>query len=217
MSGDDARTAREPEEPCGGIAGPVVLASASPRRADLLRQVAIDFEVCVSDVAEDGAVPGAHATEVAAEHARQKALAVASGMPGPVVIGADTVVVLGAEVLEKPESEDHAREMLQMLSGKRHTVITAVAMAIADASDTRIVAEDQVHTRVVFRDLDGAEIDAYVATGEPMDKAGAYGIQGHGALLVREIEGCYYNVVGLPLSRTWEMLRGLGYCDSAGA
>jgi septum formation protein len=191
---------------------PLVLASASPRRADLLRQVAVDFEVRVSDVAEEAARQGACPAEVAAEHARQKSLAVAASVPGRVVLGADTVVVLGEHLLGKPRSNAQAQQMLQMLSGEAHQVITAVALAIGHTEAPRLIVEDRVLTRVVFRELADEEIEAYVATGEPMDKAGAYGIQGHGALLVREIEGCYYNVVGLPLSRTWELLNRLGYC-----
>lgn len=207
----------EPRESAGArpcrVVRPLVLASASPRRAELLRQVGIDFEVRVSDVAEENDAANVSPAEVAAGHARQKALAVAAAMPGRLVLGADTVVVRGERLLGKPESEAQARRMLRLLSGGAHEVITAVALAIGEGDGASVVAEDQVSTGVVFRTLDEAEIDAYVATGEPMDKAGAYGIQGRGALLVREVEGCYFNVVGLPLSRTWELLRSLGYSD----
>ncbi len=189
---------------------PLVLASGSPRRAELLAQVGIPFEVRVSDVTEDADEAGVAPADVAARHARQKALSVAAEMPGRLVLGADTVVVLGSRLLGKPQSAAEARRMLQSLSGRSHHVVTAVAFAKGDAEGPRILAEDTVHTRVVFRELTDAEIEAYVATGEPMDKAGAYGIQGRGALLVSEIDGCYYNVVGLPLSRTWGLLGQLG-------
>lgn len=217
-SGAEASAAQavDAEQLRDALRRPLVLASASPRRADLLRQVQIKFEVRVSDIAEDAAGPGRCPAEVAAEHARQKSLAVAESVPGRIVLGADTVVVLGDHLLEKPCSKAQARQMLQILSGEAHEVITAVALAIGEDTEApQLIVEDQVRTRVLFRELADEEIDAYVATGEPMDKAGAYGIQGQGALLVRAIEGCYYNVVGLPLSRTWELLSRLGYCVGA--
>jgi len=194
----------------GGGADVLVLASASPRRAELLQQVGIAFEVRVSQVAEDGDVPGAEPAEVAELHARQKALDVAAGAPLRLVLGADTVVVLDGRVLGKPRDEDEARAMLRALSGRTHEVITGVALALLRGADPELIAQDHVRTQVTFRELSEAEIEAYVMSGEPMDKAGAYGIQGRGALLVEEIKGCYSNVVGLPLSRTWEMLGASG-------
>jgi septum formation protein len=188
----------------------LILASASPRRADLLSQVGIDFEVIVSDATEEADRPGANPATVAETHAREKALDVAGKVRGRLVLGADTVVVVDAEVLGKPESVDDARVMLRRLSSRGHEVVTGVALALAGEDTAEVLAQDHVTTRVEFRDLSAEEIDAYVASGEPMDKAGGYGIQGLGALLVQEIEGCYFNVVGLPLSRTWEMLAGLG-------
>jgi len=193
------------------LSRPLVLASASPRRAALLRQVGLPFDVRVSDVAEEAEEAGRGPEAVALEHARRKALAVARELPGRLVLGADTVVVLGAEVLGKPAGPDEARGMLRALSGREHEVITAVAIAIVASDGARVLAEHAEHTRVTFRALSDGEIERYVAGGEPLDKAGAYGIQGHGALLVSQIDGCYFNVVGLPLSRTWEMLVELGY------
>lgn len=198
------------ELPAEALDAPLILASASPRRADLLSQVGVAYEVRVSDVAEEADVPGADPAEVAEEHARDKALDVAAHNPGRLVLGADTVVVLDGRVLGKPEDEDDARRMVASLSGSEHEVITGVAIALADGK-ARLLALEHVRTTVRFRTLTDEEIDAYVASGEPMDKAGAYGIQGRGALLVREIEGCYFNVVGLPLSRTWELLCALGH------
>lgn len=188
---------------------PLVLASASPRRAELLRQVGLSFEVQVSNVPEEADEPGRDAAEVAAEHARQKALAVARQYPERLVLGADTVVVLDGAVLGKPVDATAAQAMLRRLSGREHEVITAVVLALSDGQCARVVDEHAECTRVCFRALSATEIECYVATGEPLDKAGGYGIQGRGALLVRAIEGCYFNVVGLPLSSTWEMLRRL--------
>lgn len=213
---------KDAEDGPGGVCAdgwalrPLVLASASPRRAELLRQVGIDFEVRVSRVAEDADEGGLTPAQVAVEHARAKAMDVAGRSPGRLVLGADTVVVLGGQVLGKPAGPDEAREMLGRLSGRAHEVITAVALALGD-DPPRVVADDHVATEVVFRALDEGEIERYVATGEPLDKAGAYGIQGRGAVLVRRVAGCYFNVVGLPLSRTWEMLREAGRGPDAAA
>lgn len=211
---EDAGRIEQPgEETRAALAGaldrPLILASASPRRAELLRQVGIAFEVRVSDAPEDADVPGAGPAEVAQAHAREKALAVAARVPGRLVLGADTVVVLDGRVLGKPESADEAREMLHALSGREHEVITGVAIALGAGTQARVLALEHVSTRVRFRDVSDEQIETYVASGEPMDKAGAYGIQGRGALLVDEIEGCYFNVVGLPLSRTWEIIERL--------
>ncbi|MEA3401183.1 MAG: Maf family protein [Armatimonadota bacterium] len=188
---------------------PLVLASASPRRRDLLQQAGLDFEVRVSNVEEDAEESDLVPAAVAARHARRKAMTVAAGVPGRVVLGADTVVVLGGSVLGKPGDADQAGGMLRALSGREHQVITAVALALGRDGTARALAEDHARTRVIFRELSEVEIEHYVASGEPMDKAGAYGIQGRGALLVREIHGCYFNVVGLPLSLMWEMLQSL--------
>ncbi|MCD6359525.1 MAG: septum formation inhibitor Maf [Armatimonadetes bacterium] len=187
----------------------MVLASVSPRRRELLRQVGFEFEVVAPEVPETQGT-GEDAAELALRHARAKALAVAERTPARLVLGADTVVVLGKRILGKPAGADEAREMLRSLSGRRHEVVTAVVIAAGEAEgEARVLAEDVVVTAVTFRELSEREIEDYVACGEPMDKAGAYGIQGRGALLVARVDGCYFNVVGLPLARVGEMLAGL--------
>lgn len=165
----------------------------------------------MSNAPEEADEPGRDAADVACAHARAKALAVARELPERLVLGADTVVVLEGELLGKPAGQAEARAMLLRLSGREHEVVTGVALAFGEESRARVLAEHAERTRVCFRALSESEINAYVATGEPLDKAGAYGIQGRGALLVRAIEGCYFNVVGLPLSSTWEMLVRLGW------
>jgi len=181
---------------------PLVLASASPRRRVLLEQAGLEFSVLavegVEDSPEDGSDPVAHARA----SAEQKALAASDLRPGALALGADTVVAREGRVMGKPSTPAEAREMLAALGGRVHEVHTGVALAW----EGEVVLSEVVTTQVTFRRLSPAEIEAYVATGEPMDKAGAYGIQGRGALLVQKIDGCYSNVVGLPLSRTWEML-----------
>lgn len=185
----------------------VVLASASPRRRDLLKLIGVEHSVVPSNFDETmqpGEEPEAHALRLAGE----KAAAVASAHPEAVVIGADTVVVLDGKVLGKPSSHEVARETLQQLNGRTHTVITAVAVAYG--GQIRRGAE---HVAVTFRRLDDDEVDAYVATEEGMDKAGAYGIQGFGATIVERIEGDFFAVMGLPLVRLVGLLReaGLSY------
>ncbi len=186
----------------------LVLASRSPRRADLLRTAGIPFEVRPA-----GDVEGEHAARLAAIHdqpdryaeelARLKAEAVSVLVPGRLVLGADTIVVLAGEVLEKPLDEAEARDMLARLSGRRHTVISAIYL-----SDGRGRSwQGHESTEVEFLPLDPGAIARYVQTGEPMDKAGAYGIQGFGALMVRGVTGCYFNVMGLPLALLGQALR----------
>ena len=179
---------------------PLVLASASPRRRDLLARLGLTFSVRPSDADEtwpDGLTTGAAAEEVA----RRKARAVAA--PGALVLAADTVVVLDGETLGKPSDPAEAAATLARLSGRTHSVVTGLALAL----DGRETTTHET-TRVTFADLTSAEIDAYVATGSPLDKAGSYGIQDDlGALLVARIEGDYFNVVGLPLRRLYETLR----------
>lgn len=190
---------------------PLVLASASPRRAKLLAQVGLDFEIHVPEVTEDADEPQRTPEEVALLHARAKACAVARRIPRRLVLGADTVVVHAGKVLGKPTDPSEAVAMLRALSGQKHQVITAVVIAVGAEQEAQVLAEHAEVTEVVFRALSETEIARYVASGEPMDKAGAYGIQGQGAVLVHGIKGCYFNVVGLPLSRTWEMLMAVGY------
>ncbi len=190
---------------------PLVLASASPRREALLRQVGLAFEVRPSGVAEVGTVlaAGGSPAEFVRQYAYQKALDVATHYHRALVLGADTVVTLDGHLLGKPESPEQAADMLRLLSGRTHEVHTGLALVRVGGEpiDPQV---DHVVTKVTFRSLPADEIAAYVATGEPLDKAGAYGIQGRGAVLVAGIEGDYYNVVGLPLARLAEMLRHFG-------
>lgn len=174
----------------------LILASGSPRRKELLARTGRTFRVVVSDadeIAPKDMVP----VDVAMHNARAKALAVASGQPASAtVIGADTIVVLDGRIFGKPVDEHDAHRMLRELSGKTHQVITGVALAHEGNCETFAEVTD-----VCFRELSDAEITAYVATGEPLDKAGAYGIQGAAGAFVDHIEGDYDNVVGLPVAR----------------
>ena len=185
----------------------LILASASPRRRALLEQIGVTFAVECSCVAEeiDPAMPP---EEVVQQLALQKAAAVAAKHQEGLVLGADTVVVNEGHLMGKPGSEAEAAEMLRGLSGRWHQVMTAVALVDASGQKAPWVSVEK--TEVKFRDLKEADIAAYVATGESMDKAGAYGIQGYGALLVEKIEGCYFNVVGLPLQKVAAGLRNWG-------
>ena len=183
----------------------VVLASASPRRLALLEQVGIKARVCPADFEEEaGRAESAH--DVALHNALGKCRAVASKLGDVVpVVAADTIVVIDEAILGKPKDTLEAAAMLTSLSGRSHQVLTGVAVRYRDKEIAKVCA-----TKVFFRELTEAEIAAYVATGEPLDKAGAYGIQGRGALLVEKIEGCYNNVVGLPLTMLYSMLKEIG-------
>jgi septum formation protein len=184
----------------------IVLASASPRRADLLRQIGLAFEVDPSG--RDEAMPDDLDATRCAEHlALSKALSVSRNHLDAITIAADTLGVLDGRVFGKPASAREAREMLARLSGRGHTVVTGYA--IIDPAKEKTVT-GSVQTTVYFRELTREEINAYVDTGEPMDKAGAYAIQGLGSVLVERIEGDYYNVIGLPLSRIAEELKVFG-------
>jgi septum formation protein len=189
----------------------LVLASASPRRRELLWALGLAYEVVPSLVDEDGPARGC-AREVAARLALAKAEAVAAACPGRVVLGADTLVVLGdapdETVLGKPVSSEDASRMLSSLSGRAHRVVTGIAVVARGLAEVEDRIE-VVSTRVVFRRLSADEVFDYVATGEPMDKAGAYAIQGGAAAFVERVEGDYYNVVGLGLEATIKLLRGL--------
>ena len=172
---------------------PIILASKSPRRQELIKNITEDFEVVVSPVEE--VLPEGLSPEDAPLYlARLKAGAVADEHPDRLVIGADTVVILDGEVLGKPRDRDDARRMLRLLSGKVHTVITGCCLIGGERE--RGFSQS---TKVEFYPLTDGEIDDYIATGEPFDKAGAYGIQGKGMLLVKGIEGDYFNVMGLPV------------------
>jgi len=182
----------------------VVLASASPRRRELLNLIGIQHEVRPANIDETmrpREAPRRHAERLA----REKASAIAVRDPGLIVIGADTVVVTNRKVLGKPVDTADAARMLGMLSGREHTVITAVA--VSRGRKLRSAVEE---VRVKFRRLRDDEIEAYIATGEPMDKAGAYGIQGFGATIVERIEGDYFAVMGLPLVRLVGLMRDVG-------
>jgi septum formation protein len=171
----------------------VILASASPRRRQLLGAAGIEFEAIESQVPE-GHVAGEPARDYALRMAREKAGAVSSRVPEAIVIGADTIVVCENQILEKPADAHDARRMLAMLSSRTHTVVTAFALA----RDGKILESSPVESRVTFRKLTDAEIDDYIVTGEPFDKAGAYGIQGIGGGFISHVEGSRDNVMGLP-------------------
>ena len=184
----------------------IILASNSPRRKDLLRQIGLDFSIAPVDVDErvlPNEAPEGYAVRVALDKARLAASLAGAG----IVIAADTIVVVDDEILGKPADASDAERMLKILSGKAHRVITG--LAVMDAATGRTLTRTSI-TRVWFRRLAQQEIKSYVATGEPLDKAGAYGIQERGALLVDKIDGCYFNVVGLPLSLLGKLLRDFG-------
>lgn len=185
---------------------PVILASNSPRRRELLRQLGVSFTVDPADVDESvrpGESPEAYALRVALDKARAAAARTGKG----IIIAADTIVVLDDTVLGKPADARDAERMLALLSGRMHQVITAVA--VTNVASGRTLTRTAA-TKVWFRRLTQEEIAAYVVSREPLDKAGAYGIQEKGALLVEKIEGCYFNVVGLPLALLAEMLKEFG-------
>jgi septum formation protein len=179
----------------------LVLASASPRRAEILRAVGWDFEVAPSNIDEslrDSEQPVGYVERLA----REKAERAARGRLFGLVVGADTVVVCGGEILGKPRDAGEARRMLASLRGRWHEVLTGVALVRAE--DSRAVVAHE-RTRVRFAEMSDAEIEWYVATGEPADKAGAYAVQGRAALFVEAIEGDYWNVVGLPVRLVYEL------------
>src|SRR5262245_5218445 len=187
----------------------LLLASASPRRRELLREAGVAFEVRPADVDErvlEGEVPEHYASRLA----RAKALRVAQesgGDPPRWVLGADTIVVLEGRIYGKPDDAEHAVRTLRALSGRTHRVLTAVALTRSDGSALR---EIRVESRVTLRAAPDPEIRAYVATGEPLDKAGAYAVQGAGGTLVERVEGSRSNVIGLPLDETLSLLREAG-------
>lgn len=179
----------------------LILASKSPRREELLRKITDDFEIIVSDVEE--VLPSDITSQEAPEYlAALKANAVAKEHPGRTVIGADTVVILGGRILGKPKDEDDAFLMLRALSGRTHTVITGCC--ITDGENERRFSDS---TEVTFYDLSDEEIREYIATGDPMDKAGAYGIQEKATLFVKGIKGDFFNVVGLPIAMLYRELK----------
>jgi septum formation protein len=189
--GDHARIGELPK---------IILASASPRRAEILRTVNWPFETLPLDIDETRQADEDAATYVQ-RLARAKAETAARRSPGSLIVGADTTVVIGDQILEKPVNHDDARRMLRQLSGHWHKVLTGVALI--DASELRVAYET---TEVKFAVMSQDEIGWYVSTGEPMDKAGAYAIQGLGARFIEGIRGDYFNVMGLPVRRLYELL-----------
>ncbi len=191
----------------------IILASASPRRRDLLTQMGLKFEVIPSDE-EEGVVCDLPPHRLALELARNKVENVAKRVQGcALIIGADTIVVKGDKVLGKPKDEDEAFRMLMELQGRTHEVITG--LAVMEVPSRRCVTAYE-RTVVEMAPLTREEIEGYIRTGEPMDKAGAYGIQGYGGMFIKRIEGCYYNVVGLPIHGLWMLLKEFGVNALAG-
>jgi len=180
----------------------LVLASGSPRRSELLRAAGIDFTVRIADV-DESVLPGELPNDYVLRLSREKAMAVAAF--GELVLGADTTVVVEGEIAGKPLDSADARRMLRLLSGRWHEVLTGVSLV--NGND---VLSELAVTRVKFASLSPEEIDWYVATGEPRDKAGAYGIQGYASRFVESIEGSYSNVVGLPVQMVYRMIADYG-------
>ena len=200
----------------------LILASASPRRQELLRGAAIPFEVQATNIPEIPR-PGESARDFTERLARAKARAVAPHHLDHFILGADTTVVVNGEILNKPENDEDAKRMLRLLSGRSHQVITGVCLIVPQSAfesrelrpenqELRTAAEDvrSESTTATFAELTGSEIDFYVSTREPMDKAGAYAIQGIASRWVTRIEGDYSNVVGLPVALVYRMLRDHG-------
>ena len=186
----------------------LILGSQSPRRRELLRQIGLDFEVRVADLDETEYETADPEQTVRATCAAKARAVAARSAPGELILTSDTVVAIDGRILGKPHSEDEAFAMLSMLSGRTHTVFTAFTLLpIGGEAPVYTGCE---HTQVRFRPLTPEEIRAYIATGEPMDKAGAYGIQGYGSMLVEGIVGDYFTVMGLPLCRVAQKLRDYG-------
>jgi septum formation protein len=195
----------------------LILASASPRRSEILRNAGLQFEIRKTDVDESrlaDEVPGDYVRRLALSKSLSAAAEYRELDNEALFLGADTVVVVDAEILGKPASQDDARSMLHRLSGRVHEVHTGLALLRTPGAERRVVEEI---TRVHFVSLSEQEIESYIATGEPFDKAGAYAIQGIGGRYVTRIEGCYFNVMGLPLAKLWSLLRELGWENSIGA
>lgn len=185
----------------------LILASSSPRRAELLKQIGLNYQIMVCDV-DETLLPGMSPPELVEFLAERKAAAVARNLHEGIVLGADTVVVWQGQVLGKPLNEEDAFSMLVKLQGSTHDVYTGVALI--DVHSGKIMVGHE-KTRVFFRNIEEDEIRRYVASGEPLDKAGAYGVQGLAAIYINKLEGCYTNVVGLPLARLSVMLKAIGY------
>ena len=193
----------------------IILGSASPRRRELLEQIGVEFEVKVSGKEEvyyslDSAAIVKELALMKAENVAEELGAADTQEKDLIVVGADTVVVLDGEILGKPKDEADAERMLKALQGRSHDVYTGAAFLTYGRNGDKEVCSYAVGTRVFVNPMTENEIRAYIATGEPMDKAGAYGIQGRFAAYIEKIEGDYYNVVGLPVSRVYETLKELG-------
>jgi septum formation protein len=186
----------------------LILASASPRRAEILRDAGIPFTV-LSSAVDETPLPGEGANDLVRRLAAAKAELVAARAVGPaIVVAADTVVALDGTVMGKPRTSDNARQMLEQLSGRTHNVITGIALIrLPDVERREFIEITQVH----FSSLSDQEIVKYLASGEPFDKAGAYAIQGAAGRFIPRIDGCYFNVVGLPLARLCKELASLGW------
>lgn len=180
----------------------MILASKSPRRKELLGIISEDFKI-IPAVGEENIPDGTEPKDAVVMLAKQKAEEIAADHKGEIIVAADTIVVIDNKILGKPRDEAHAAEMLGTLSGRIHTVFTGVCVFFADGASESFAER----TDVEFYPLTESEISDYIATGEPMDKAGAYGIQEKGALLVKRIFGDFYNVMGLPVSRLARVLR----------
>ncbi len=182
----------------------IVLASASPRRRELLTSLGLEFDVYATD-ADESVLEAMSPDKLVGVLSRRKAEAAAAVFPDAIIVAADTVVSVGGEILGKPHDDCDAKRMLRMLSGGRHTVATGVSVISDGALSSEVVLTD-----VFMRDISDGEISDYIKTGEPRDKAGAYGIQGLGGVFVTRIEGEYFNVTGMPKEATARLLRGVG-------
>ncbi len=181
----------------------LILASGSPRRREMFDLMGLSYTLCPSDA--DESLPPCPPAEMVETLAERKALSVKKNAPGCCVVGADTVVYLDGKIIGKPADKADASRILHLLSGRTHAVYTGVAIL----TDTKRIVFHEI-TNVTFASLSDAEITDYIASGEPMDKAGAYGVQGIGAVLVEKVEGCYFNVIGLPIPTFYKKLASVG-------
>jgi len=184
---------------------PVILASSSPRRKFLLKQIGLDFQVIPSDIHEDYSI-SLPPKDFAEHFAKLKAHSVATQFPDRLVIGADTIVVFNNKILGKPSNKEEGAEMLSRLSGQTHTVITGVCLELKDQKICETFSEE---TLVTFQHLSKNEIQNYIETYNPLDKAGSYGIQDWFSVCVKKVNGCYYNVVGFPLSAFYQKYKAI--------
>ncbi|NLZ38242.1 MAG: septum formation inhibitor Maf [Firmicutes bacterium] len=191
----------------------LILASASPRRAELLRQLGLNFTVMASCIAEEEFVE-ATPEKLVRKLALQKGESVAARVAQGIIIAADTIVEHKGQILGKPATEQQARAMIKALSGDAHHVFTGLAVI---RMPQKLILTDVVKTTVFMRKITEQEIDWYISSGEPFDKAGGYGIQGKAAVFVEKLEGCYFNVVGLPLAALWKLLADAGFSPGEGA